>query len=149
MCCSGLRSKGLSSALRRTLARGDVGQPPPKRFEPHAEQKVLDEPSSGWNVRSSPSPSRIRIDSGLVRPLTVPTPPEIFLQLVQWHWLTLSNGCVTSKRTPPHRQLPRKPAMTRAYPRRDSRASRRPISLDREAPLREPRSRSRGRLPMV
>ena len=35
------------------------------------------------------------------RPLTVPYPPEIPLQNVQWHCETRMNGSVTSKRTPP------------------------------------------------
>jgi hypothetical protein len=38
------------------------------------------------------------------------------LQLVQWHWLTVWNGSVTSNRTPPHRQLPCRFATSRAYP---------------------------------
>src|SRR5215211_8941092 len=50
------------------------------------------------------------------RPLVVPTPPESFLQLVQWHWLTRWNGSVTSNRTPPQRQLPVISAMSAAYP---------------------------------
>ena len=41
------------------------------------------------------------------RPLTVPPPPESFLQLSQWHAATRSNGWVTSNRTPPQRQVPR------------------------------------------
>jgi hypothetical protein len=41
-----------------------------------------------------------------VRPLTVPYPPEIPLQNVQWHCETRMNGSVTSKRTPPQRHLP-------------------------------------------
>ena len=111
MCRSGLRSNGLSSALRRTLASGESGQPPPKRFAPHREQNVFADPSAGWYVRSRSPPSRIAIAADRVRPFAVPTPPEIFLQLVQWHCVTDSNGSVTSNRTPPHRQLPRRLAI--------------------------------------
>ena len=45
----------------------------------------------------------------------MPGPPEIFLQLVQWQCATLANGSVTSKRTPPQRQLPRSVSTARAY----------------------------------
>ena len=48
MCLLGLLSSGESIALRRTLAASDSGQPPPKRFEPQAEQNVFALPSSGW-----------------------------------------------------------------------------------------------------
>jgi hypothetical protein len=118
MCSSGFRSNGLSIALRRTLTSSESGQPPPKRFDPQAEQKVLAEPSAGWYVRSSTWPSRISIAPERTRPLTVPVPPESFLQLVQWHCPTLSNGPATSKCTPPHKQLPCNPDTDASLPPR-------------------------------
>jgi hypothetical protein len=83
MWASGLRSKYVSIALSRTLASSESGQPPPNRFEPHSAQNVFDLPSAGWYVRSRSSPARMRIASVRARPLVVPMPPEIFLQLVQ------------------------------------------------------------------
>src|SRR5256885_36479 len=47
-------------------------------------------------------------------PLTVPTPPEIFLQVAQWQKDMFRNSSGSSKRTPPHWQLPRNIAMPRA-----------------------------------
>ncbi|HYZ79278.1 MAG TPA: hypothetical protein VE596_18075 [Gaiellaceae bacterium] len=70
--------------MRRTLQVSDSGQPPPKRFDPHAEQNVFAVPSCGWKVRRRSSPCRIRIASERARPFTVPAPPESFLQLAQW-----------------------------------------------------------------
>src|SRR6187397_1939612 len=88
-------------------ARGlRLGQPPPKRFEPQKEQKLFADPPSGvYDVRRS-APSSTRIASVCTRPLTVPYPPEIPLQNVQWHCDVRTNGSVTSNRTPPQRQLP-------------------------------------------
>src|SRR4051812_23113714 len=50
-------------------------------------------------------------DGGTPR-LTVPAPPDSFLQLVQWQKLRVSGGSSTSKATAPQRQLPRM-ALTR------------------------------------
>ena len=83
MCADGFSSIVSSIALRRTLAVGDFGQPPPKRFDPQTEQKVFAVPSSGRKMRSESSATTIRIDSRLARPFVVPTPPESFLQLAQ------------------------------------------------------------------
>ena len=58
-------------------------------------QNVLDLPSSGWNVRSNSSPSRIRIASVAMRPLVVLPPPDSYWQLAQWQCTTPSNGPVT------------------------------------------------------
>jgi len=70
-------------------------------------QKVLAEPSSGWYVRSSSSPWRIVTWSLRIRPFAVPTPPESFLQVVQWQNVRASKSSGTSNRTLPHWQLPR------------------------------------------
>jgi hypothetical protein len=51
------------------------------------------------------------------RPFAVPTPPESFLQVVQWQKVRASKVSGTSNRTPPHWQLPRNAAMDRAYRR--------------------------------
>jgi hypothetical protein len=101
----GLASK-LSSAVTRTLACSDSGQPPPNRFDPQTEQNVFSVPSSGWYVRSRSSPSRTLIESVRARALTVPAPPEIFLQFAQCQYVTRSNGSVTSNCTPPQRHRP-------------------------------------------
>jgi hypothetical protein len=106
MCASGSPSKPESIALSRTLHVSDSGHPPPNRFEPQTEQNVFAEPSAGVYGRNNSSPSRIRTASVRVRPLVVPTPPEIRLQFVQWHCETLTNGSAISNRTPPQRQLP-------------------------------------------
>src|SRR6266516_1621194 len=106
MCAWILPLGGGSIAVRRTLQNSVSGHPPPNRFEPHSEQNVFADPSSGWYVRSSSRPSRTRIASERARPLAVPTPPEIFLQLAQWHCDVRSNSPSTSKRTFPHRQRP-------------------------------------------
>ena len=115
MCASGFRSNGLSRALRRTLACGNAGQPKPKRLDPHTEQNVFAVPSGGWYDRRRASPSRIAIAFEGTRPLSVPVPPEIFLQVVQWQAETLSKAWLTSKHTPPHKQAPRRLATSRAY----------------------------------
>src|SRR6266576_2018425 len=117
MCTLGRASNESSSAVARTLAISDSGQPPPKRFEPHVRQNVFALPSAGWNVCSSSSPWRIRIAFDDTRPFTVPTPPESFLQLSQWHHLSVVGGTDTSNATPPQRQLPRSASIPRAYPR--------------------------------
>src|SRR5919204_448518 len=115
MCARGRASNGVSIALRRTLENSDCGHPPPKRFEPHAEQNVFAVPSSGWYVRRSSSPARTRIASVRTRPFAVPTPPESFLQVAQWQKDMFSNSSGSSNRTPPHWQLPRSVATARAY----------------------------------
>src|SRR4051794_30096919 len=108
-----LASRGdSSSAVTRTLARSAFGQPPPKRFAPHIRQNVFALPSGSANLCSSSSPSRMRIDDGGTPRLTVPAPPDSFLQLVQWQKLRVSGGSSTSKATAPQRQLPRM-ALTR------------------------------------
>ncbi len=48
----------------------------------------------------------MRTSSVRARPLAVPPPPEIFLQVAQWHALTSRNGTSTAIRTPPHWQVP-------------------------------------------
>ena len=106
MCRLGLCSTGESIALSRTLVRSDSGQPPPNKFEPHTEQNVLALPSSGWYVRTRFSPRVMRIASVRTRAFAVPTPPEIFLQVVQWQNDRVVNGSLTMKATPPHWQLP-------------------------------------------
>jgi hypothetical protein len=108
MCAEGLASNGSSIALARTLAVGLSGQPPPKRFDPQERQKVFALPSAGSNVWSKSSPSRIRIAPTGTRPFTVPVPPESFLQLSQWQYLSVSGASVSSNFTPPQRQLPRR-----------------------------------------
>src|SRR2546427_504888 len=50
MCALGRASKGSSIAVARTLAVSDSGQPPPKRFEPHARRNVLALPPGGRKV---------------------------------------------------------------------------------------------------
>src|SRR5262245_10320748 len=55
----------------------------------------------------SSRPVRIRMASVGTRPVALPGPPEIALHVVQWHSETRENGSVTSKVTPPQRQLPR------------------------------------------
>lgn len=102
----GLASNGSSIALARTLACADSGQPPPKRFDPHARQKVFALPSAGWNVCSRASPSTMRMVFEGTRPFTVPVPPDSFLQLEQWQYLSVSGASTTSNLTPPQRQLP-------------------------------------------
>ena len=102
----GLCSIGESIVLRRTLVCSDSGQPLPKRFEPHTEQNVFALPSSGWYVRTRSSPQVIRIATVRTPPFAVPTPPEIFLQVVQWQNERVVNGSLTTKATPPHWQLP-------------------------------------------
>src|SRR3954454_191857 len=114
MCALGRAAKGSSSALARTLAVSESGQPPPKRFEPQARQKVLALPSAGRNVSSRSAPSRIRIAVDGTLPLTVPMLPDSFLQLSQWQYLSVAGASVTSNLTPPQRQLPRSPATRRA-----------------------------------
>jgi hypothetical protein len=116
----GRASNASSNVVARTLAVSELGQPPPNRFEPQARQNVFELPSAGWNVCSSSSPSRIRIDEEGTRPFTVAAPPDSFLQLSQWQYLSVSGASVSSNFTPPQRQLPRKAAMsgslTRALP---------------------------------
>ena len=102
----GRASNGSSSALARTLAWADSGQPPPKRFDPHARQKVFALPAAGWKVCSKASPSTIRIAFEGTRPFTVPVPPDSFLQLSQWQYLSVLGASATSNVTPPQRQLP-------------------------------------------
>src|SRR6266571_4893397 len=114
MCASGRSSNGVSIALSRTLVISERGQPLPNRFEPHTEQNVFAEPSPGWYVRTRSSPASSRIDSVGTPPLAVPTPPEIFLQVAQWQKDILRNSSGSSNRTPPHWQLPRNVATTRA-----------------------------------
>ncbi len=82
-CPCGRASNGESIAESRTLARSDSGQLAPKRFEPHTLQNVLALPSAGRYVLSRSLPLTIRIESVATRALAVPTPPEIFLQVVQ------------------------------------------------------------------
>src|SRR5215211_2298314 len=123
MCFCGRPGTGSSRALTRTLACSDSGQPPPNRLEPQTEQKVLAEPSSGWWVRSSSSPLRIVTSSLRTRPFAVPTPPESFLQVVQWQNDRGSKSSGTSNRTPPHWQLPRsatEPSLPRRHRRDES-----------------------------
>jgi hypothetical protein len=92
--------------VARTLAVSESGHPPPNRFEPQARQKVFALPSPGWNVRKRSSPSRIRIAVEGTRPFTVAAPPDSFLQLSQWQYLSVAGVSVSSNLTPPHRQLP-------------------------------------------
>ena len=47
MCPSGRPPNGVSIALSRTLVTSECGQPLPNRFEPHTEQNVFADPSSG------------------------------------------------------------------------------------------------------
>lgn len=82
-CDCGFIANGESIAARRTLARPESGQPPPNRFEPQTLQNVLAVPSLGWYVSSSFRPRMKRIEAGSTNALAVPTPPEIFLQVVQ------------------------------------------------------------------
>lgn len=53
--------------------------------------------------------------------MTVPAPPESFLQLAQWHMLRVSGASESSNCTAPQRQLPCKVAIGRAYTRAISR----------------------------
>ena len=106
MCDVGRSSNGVSIALSRTLAVSLSGHPPPNRLDPHSEQKVFAVPSAGWNVRRSPCPASTRIALDGTRPFAVPTPPEIFLQFVQWQNVSRENGSVISNWTAPQRQLP-------------------------------------------
>ncbi len=87
LCAVGRCSNSESIALSLTLARSDSGQPPPKRFEPQSEQNVFALPSSGWYLCRCSSPRSTRIASRLTPPFAVPTPPEIFLQVVQWQYV--------------------------------------------------------------
>jgi hypothetical protein len=103
----GRTSNASSSALARTLAVSESGHPPPNRFEPQVRQNVFALPSSGWNVWSRSSPSRIRMAFDGTRPLTVAAPPESFLQLSQWQYLNVAGASDSSNLTPPQRQLPR------------------------------------------
>lgn len=48
-----------------------------------------------------PLPATIRMASLRVRPFAVPTPPEIFLHVVQWQKPMRSNSSGTSNWTPP------------------------------------------------
>src|SRR6188768_4101209 len=49
-------------------------------------------------------------------PTVSPNAPECFRQREQWQWIARVNGRSTSKRTPPHRQLPPSvSAMRRVY----------------------------------
>src|SRR5437763_11299217 len=98
---------GSSSVVARTLARSLSGQPPPKRLAPQLRQTVFALPSAGEKVCSRSAPSRMRIAAGGTPRLTVPAPPDSFLQLVQWQKLSVSGGSSTSKATRPQRQLPR------------------------------------------
>src|SRR5438094_6260806 len=123
MCALGRASKGSSIAVARTLAVSDSGQPPPKRFEPHARQNVLALPPGGRKVCRRSSPSRIRIAVDGTRAFTVAAPPESFLQLSQWQYRSVSGASVTSNLTPPQRQLPCNAATVRAYWRWDSRSA--------------------------
>ena len=50
----------------------------------------------------------MRIALGGTAALTVPAPPESFLQLVQWQTRNVSGMVSTSNLTPPQRQLPLK-----------------------------------------
>jgi hypothetical protein len=63
----------------------------------------------------------MRIAAGGTPAFTVPAPPESFLQLAQWQTLSVSGGSSTSNCTPPHRQLPCKVVIVRAYTRAISR----------------------------
>src|SRR5256886_11468694 len=123
MCALGRASKGSSIAVARTLAVSDSGQPPPKRFEPHARQNVLALPRGGRKVCRRSSPSRIRIAVDGTRAFTVAAPPESFLQLSQWQYRSVSGASVTSNLTPPQRQLPCNAATVRAYWRWGSRSA--------------------------
>src|SRR5438067_867632 len=115
MCALGRASKGSSSALALTLAVGDSGHAPPKRFDPQTRQNVLAVPSTGLNVRSRSSPSTMRMAFDGTRPFSVPVPPDSFLQLSQWQYLSVSGAPVSSNLTPPQRQLPRNGSTPRAY----------------------------------
>jgi hypothetical protein len=72
VCAAGFWSKSRPKDASRTLELSESGQPPPKRFEPQTEQKVLADPPSGVYDRRSPSPSRTRIADVCASPLTVP-----------------------------------------------------------------------------
>ena len=84
MCALGRAANSSSSALARTLAISELGQPPPKRFEPHLVQNVFALPPGGSKVSNRSAPSTIRIEVERTRPFNVPVPPESFLQLSQW-----------------------------------------------------------------
>src|ERR671922_627313 len=116
MCASGFCSRPSSIELSRTLVCSDSGHPPPKRFDPQREQNVFPDPSSGWYVVSSSRPSLTSIHSVRALPFAVPTPPEIRLHEVQWQNESVMNGSATSKRTPPHQQLPRITLVVRLAP---------------------------------
>src|SRR5262249_25805904 len=107
MCALGSGSKLGSSVGARMLVRSDVGQPLPKRFVPHTEQKVFALPSSGWYVRTRSAPSMILSDAVGTPTFAVPAPPESRLQVVQWQNRNGSGSASASNRTPPQRQLPR------------------------------------------
>jgi hypothetical protein len=84
MCALGRAANSSSSALARTLAISELGQPPPKRFEPHLVQNVFALPPGGSKVSNRSAPSTIRIEVERTRPFNVAVPPESFLQLSQW-----------------------------------------------------------------
>jgi len=84
MCALGRASNSSSSALARTLAISELGQPPPKRFEPHLVQNVFALPPGGSKVSSRSAPSTILIEFERTRPFKVAGLPESFLQLSQW-----------------------------------------------------------------
>jgi len=57
-------------------------------------------PSGGWKVRTSSSPSRIRIALDLTRAFTVAAAPDSFLQLSQWQYLSVAGFSSSSNLTP-------------------------------------------------
>src|SRR4029450_10794747 len=116
MWASGRSGNCESTALSRTLVRSDSGQPPPKRFEPHRAQNVFALPSPGWEVRVGAAPRVMRTASVGALPFAVPTPPEIFLHVVQWQNESLLKGSLTTKATPPHWQLPCSGDMSWGWP---------------------------------
>src|SRR5439155_6445402 len=96
-----------SSEPSRIEISSPSGQCAPNRLEPHTEQNALTAPPSGRKTRISSSPASKRNPSRGTRPIVSPKVPECFRQREQWQWFERRNGAATSKRTPPHRQLPR------------------------------------------